>query len=236
MSGEVVFKLYDTFGFPHDLTEIVAARARLRRRPRRLREGARRASSRAASSRARATRRSRDVYPELRAELGDTEFTGYREIARRGAASAPCFARASAMQQAAAGEEVEIVTDRTPFYGESGGQVGDAGTLVGRGGAREIVDVQKPVGRLDRPPGARSRRGDFAGRRRGRAEGRRASARQRIRANHSATHLLHWALKKVLGDHVKQAGSVVAPDYLRFDYTHFQAPAAGGARRGRAAA
>jgi alanyl-tRNA synthetase len=117
-----------------------------------------------------------------------------------------------------------LIFDRTPFYGESGGQVGDSGQVTGSGGktVAEILDTQRPVPTLITHK-AKVKQGllkvgdvlQLA------VDGQR---REAIRANHSATHLLHKALKLVLGDHVKQAGSVVAPDYLRFDYSHFAAP------------
>ena len=119
---------------------------------------------------------------------------------------------------------VEIVTDRTPFYGESGGQVGDTGRIIGRGGkaALEVRDTQKPVAGLIVHRGEVDE-GDARGRAtRSQLVGRRAAPRRRSARNHSATHLLHWALQEVLGEHVKQKGSLVGPDRLRFDFSHFQ--------------
>jgi alanyl-tRNA synthetase len=118
------------------------------------------------------------------------------------------------------GDRVEVITAETPFYGESGGQVGDAGAIAAPQGRVRVVDAQRPV------PGLVVHRGEVT-------EGEIAlgetvelqvdeERRDRIRANHSATHLLHLALRERLGEHVKQAGSVVAPDHLRFDFSHFQ--------------
>jgi alanyl-tRNA synthetase len=221
LPGEVVFRLYDTFGFPKDLTEIVAAERGFgvdhEGYERALAEQQSRSEFKGSGDKAIA-----EVYPRLRTELGDTEFTGYGETGSQGKIRA-LLRNGQRVEKALAGEEVEIVTDRTPFYGESGGQVGDAGALTGPKGRAEIVDVQKPVGSLivhhAKVTAGELHAGDTVDLA---VDGER---RQRIRGNHSATHLLHWALKKVVGDHVKQAGSVVHPDYLRFDYSHFQAPA-----------
>ena len=116
---------------------------------------------------------------------------------------------------------VEVIADQTPFYGESGGQIGDTGTHRRRAASTvEVVDTLKTPGGADRPPRARGR-----GHGRGWATRARSPStttrRDAIRANHSATHLLHLALKEVLGDHVAQKGSLVAPDRLRFDFAHF---------------
>jgi alanyl-tRNA synthetase len=221
LSGEVVFKLHDTFGFPKDLTEIVAAERGFAidhdGYEKALAEQQGRSEFKGSGDSAIA-----DVYPKLRAELGDSEFLGYRETESQGKIRALLRA-GKRVEKASAGEEVEIVTDRTPFYGESGGQVGDAGSLEAPNARAEIIDVQKPVGSLivhhAKVVSGELHPGDVVSLKVDN------DRRQRIRGNHSATHLLHWALKKVIGDHVKQAGSVVHPDYLRFDYSHFQAPA-----------
>ncbi|MHB8416632.1 MAG: alanine--tRNA ligase [Myxococcales bacterium] len=220
LPGEVVFKLYDTFGFPKDLTEIVARERGF-------------AVDEAGYEKALAAQQARsefkgsgekavaDVYSSLRAELGDSEFLGYRETESQGRIRA-ILKGGQRVGEAKAGEKVELIFDRTPFYGESGGQVGDVGAIEGPSGKADVSDAQKPVGGLivhaaQLLAGA-LREGDAVTLRVD------AERRRRIRANHSATHLLHWALKTVLGEHVKQAGSVVHPDYLRFDYAHFQAP------------
>ncbi|HSP81827.1 MAG TPA: DHHA1 domain-containing protein, partial [Myxococcaceae bacterium] len=123
--------------------------------------------------------------------------------------------------EAHAGDEVELVLDRTPFYGESGGQVGDTGRMVAHGGkaVAEVQDALRPIQGLIvhkvKVTQGTFKPGDMV---QASVDGERRAA---IRANHSATHLLHKALKLVLGEHVKQAGSVVAPDYLRFDFSHF---------------
>ncbi len=220
LAGEVVFKLYDTFGFPKDLTEIVAAErgfdvdqagyeAALARQQAR---GEFKGSGEKAVS---------EIWTALRAELGDSRFTGYEGTSGQGKLLA-IVRGCQRAERARAGETVELVFDETPFYGESGGQVGDTGAVAGPHGRAEVTDSQKPAGGLVVHE-AKIAEGELA-------VGERceltvdAERRGRIRANHSATHLLHWALRELLGEHVKQAGSVVHPDYLRFDYSHFQAP------------
>ncbi len=220
LAGDVVFKLYDTFGFPKDLTEIVAAERGFKidgpGYEKALAEQQARSEFKGSGEKAVA-----DVYPALRTELGDSRFTGYRETESRATVTA-ILAKGRRVPDAKAGEDVEVITDLTPFYGESGGQVGDQGAMGWAGGKAEVTDTQKPVGSLlvhhVKVTQGTVRVGDAV------TLHVEAERRRRTRANHSATHLLHWALKQVLGEHVKQAGSVVHPDYLRFDYSHFQPP------------
>jgi len=229
LPGDVVFKLYDTYGFPVDLTRVIAKEQGFLIDEdgfRRLLEEQRQRSTFAGSG----EKAIGDLYLELASRLGDTVFLGYEGEGTEGEGKVLAIIRdGHLVEEAAAGDAVEIVLDRTPFYGESGGQVGDTGILTGsRGGTRatraelevQIRDTQKPVGNLivhrGRVVSGILRVGE-------RVEARvDAARRQAIRLNHSATHLLHRALQEVVGPHVRQAGSVVAPDYLRFDYTHFQ--------------
>ncbi len=225
LSGDLVFFLHDTHGFPWDLTQVIA-----RERgydidqagyEERMRE--QRARSEFAGSGEKAIS---NIYHQLAERLGETEFLGYEGQGHEGEGTlrAIVIDGASEALEAGPGQTVELIFDRTPFYGESGGQVGDTGQATGSGGktVAEILDTQRPVPTLISHK-AKVKRGSLkvgdvfqlA------VDGQR---REAIRANHSATHLLHKALKLVLGDHVKQAGSVVAPDYLRFDYSHFAAP------------
>jgi len=227
LSGDLVFFLHDTHGFPWDLTQVIA-----RERgydidqagyEERMRE--QRARSEFAGSGEKAIS---NIYHQLAERLGETEFLGYEGQGHEGEGTlrAIVIDGASEALEAGPGQTVELIFDRTPFYGESGGQVGDTGQATGSGGktVAEILDTQRPVPTLISHK-AKVKRGSLkvgdvfqlA------VDGQR---REAIRANHSATHLLHKALKLVLGDHVKQAGSVVAPDYLRFDYSHFAAPTA----------
>ncbi len=221
LPGEVVFKLYDTYGFPKDLTEIVAAERGFTvdsaGYEKALAEQQARGEFKGSGEKAIAA-----VYPALRAELGDSEFTGY-ETTEGEATLRAVLARGRRADRAEAGDEAELIFDRTPFYGESGGQVGDMGVVQGPSGKAEVLDTQKPVGTL-LVHRVKVTSGALAAGDRVTLEVD-AERRRRIRANHSATHLLHWALKEVLGEHVKQAGSVVRPDGLRFDYSHFQPPA-----------
>jgi len=225
LSGDLVFFLHDTHGFPWDLTQVIA-----RERgydidqagyEERMRE--QRARSEFAGSGEKAIS---NIYHQLAERLGETEFLGYEGQGHEGEGTlrAIVIDGTSEALEAGPGQTVELIFDRTPFYGESGGQVGDTGQATGSGGKTiaEILDTQRPVPTLISHK-AKVKRGSLkvgdvfqlA------VDGQR---REAIRANHSATHLLHKALKLVLGDHVKQAGSVVAPDYLRFDYSHFAAP------------
>jgi len=220
LPGEVVFKLYDTFGFPKDLTEIVAAEQGYRIDDAGYEEALRRQQARSEFKGSGDTAVGADAFA-LRAELGDSAFTGYQETESQGKIIG-LLAGGQRVLDLGPGQEGDLVADRTPFYGESGGQVGDAGQVRASKGKAEVRDAQKPVGglvlhRVKVLEGS-LKVGDpitlIVD----------ADRRDRIRANDSATHLLHFALKEILGDHVKQAGSVVHPDYLRFDFSHFQGP------------
>ena len=219
LPGHIAFQLYDTYGFPLDLTQ-----------------DALRASSRgvdldgfnAAMERQRAEARkawvgSGDVatariWFDLREHSGATEFLGYEAEAAEGVVLG-LVKNGTKSQQAGEGESVAIVVNQTPFYAESGGQVGDTGKIVAAGGARvRVDDTRKEAGDLVvhygtveagvlEPGEAVSLAVD-------------AARRAEVRANHSATHLLHEALRRTLGPHVTQKGSLVAPDRLRFDFSH----------------
>jgi alanyl-tRNA synthetase len=160
-----------------------------------------------------------DLHKQIAQEVGEVRFLGYDAGTSHSEVMALLVNGARATR-AVKGDRVEVVTQVTPFYGESGGQVGDLGMIGGPGGTVKVTDAQRPV------PGLIAHVGQVV-------EGAIAvgdrveltvdeSRRDLIRANHSATHLLHLALRERLGDHVKQAGSVVAPDHLRFDFAHFQ--------------
>jgi alanyl-tRNA synthetase len=222
LPGETAFKLYDTYGFPYDLTEDAL-------RPQGL--GVDRAGFDAAMALQKAKAReawkgsgqkaSEEVWFDIAESEGATEFTGY--LSETGEGQVVALVRDGArVDLASAGESVAILTNQTPFYGESGGQTGDAGSISGADGfVARVEDTSKPLGRLHvhhaRIEGGTVRVGDMVhlvvdhGR------------RSRIRANHSATHLLHAALRKELGPHVTQKGSLVAEDRLRFDFSHPEA-------------
>ena len=219
LAGEVAFKLHDTYGFPLDLTEDAL-------RPRGL--GVDVAGFDAAMERQRAEARkawagsgeaaTEAVWFAVREEVGATDFLGYETESAEGQITA-LVVDGEAAQAAEAGASVAIVCNQTPFYGESGGQVGDTGVIVSAEGARVAVsDVHKKVGdvhvHVGRIEEGALRVGDDV---RLNVD---AARRDRVRANHSATHLLHAALRRVLGDHVTQKGSLVAPDRLRFDFSH----------------
>jgi alanyl-tRNA synthetase len=219
LSGAVAFKLYDTFGFPYDLTED-ALRAQG--------FGVDRVGFDAAMAEQKAAARaawkgsgdkaSDDVWFDVAEELGGTEFIGY--TSHEGDAQVVALVMdGKRVDQAGAGNEVTILTNQTPFYGESGGQMGDAGKAGNDNGfAADIVDTSKPLGRLHahkaRVTSGTIRVGDAI------HLAVDVERRSQLRANHSATHLLHAALRNHLGGHVTQKGSLVAPDRLRFDFSH----------------
>jgi alanyl-tRNA synthetase len=224
LSGDVVFLLHDTHGFPWDLTQIIARErgfdVDLDRYEELMEAQRQRATFGGSGEKAVA-----DLWPALAARLGETRFLGYEGEGHEGEGTIVALVKdGREVPELRAGDRGELLTDRTPFYGEAGGQVGDTGRIVGHGGKAEaqVLDTKKPVTGLvvHEVQGTEGtlRVGDVV---QLSVDGQRRNA---IRANHSATHLLHRALKIVLGDHVKQAGSVVAPDYLRFDYSHFSPP------------
>ena len=217
--GKAVFQLYDTFGFPDDLTAIIAAERGYTVDDAGFKEELAKAKQRSRFS----GTDQEAVAGELKAvanELGATRFTGYdgRGTSGEGVVKA-ILVEGQRVQQAATGARVGLVFDQTPFYGESGGQSGDAGIVHAPGGQVRIDDTKKPTGDVHVLFGEVLEGGIAVGDavRFGVDDER----RERIRANHSATHLLHHALKHVLGDHVAQKGSLVAPDRLRFDFAHF---------------
>jgi alanyl-tRNA synthetase len=218
LAGDIAFKLYDTYGFPLDLTED-ALRARgisvdtdgFNKAMAHQRAEARRAWAGSGEA-------STDtLWFSIREELGATEFLGYDTEEAEGTilAIVKDVARASS---AKAGETVRILTNQTPFYAESGGQAGDQGTMSAKSAEGKVIDTEKKLGALHVHV-VEIARGSFAV---GDAVELKVDGERRraTRANHSATHLLHGALKRVLGPHVSQKGSLVAPDRLRFDFSH----------------
>jgi len=219
LPGETAFKLYDTYGFPYDLTEDAL-------RPRGLsvdRTGfdaamaAQKAAARAAWKGS-GEKASDEIWYDIAEELGGTEFIGYAST--EGEAQVLALVKdGKRVDSAVAGDTLVVLTNQTPFYGESGGQMGDAGTIDNDKGLKAVVkDTSKPLGRLHAHQTVIEAGGIAVGdtvhlvidsERRG-----------QIRANHSATHLLHAALRNRLGGHVSQKGSLVAPDRLRFDFSH----------------
>lgn len=217
--GDVAFKLYDTFGFPLDLTEdalksrgIAVDTAAFDVAMNRQKEEARKAwkgSGEAATE---------TIWFEIRERTGTTEFLGYDAENAEGEIRA-LVSDGKEIKSLGKGQEGQIVVNQTPFYGESGGQIGDTGTIKGPKGALfRVTDAQKKLGDLIVHSGVVDagtfKPGDAVELS---VDGVR---RRAIRANHSATHLLHEALRQVLGTHVAQKGSLVAPDRLRFDVSH----------------
>jgi len=217
LPGETAFKLYDTFGFPLDLTQDA-----LREKGRGVDTDGFDAAMETQKAKARAawsgTGAAADaaIWFDLLDQHGVTEFLGYETESAEGQLLA-IVSGTDTTQNASAGDTVTLIFNQTPFYGESGGQVGDAGTVKTDTGSGEVTDTKKvnglflhmvkvTDGTISQGQGAElcvdpSRRGA-------------------IRANHSATHLLHEALREALGDHVAQRGSLNAPDRLRFDFSH----------------
>ncbi|RKH45801.1 alanine--tRNA ligase [Corallococcus llansteffanensis] len=220
LSGEVAFLLHGTYGFPWDLTQIIARErgfdVDLERFKQLLEEEGNKGF---AGSGQKAVG---EIYQKVVERTGPTEFLGYEGEGHEGEGSVRAIVQDGVeVPEASAGATVEVVLDRTPFYGESGGQQGDTGRILAHGGKTvvQVKDAQRPVQGLTvhsvEVKEGTLKVGDMV------QTSVDVERRKSIRANHSATHLLHKALKRVLGDHVKQAGSVVAPDFLRFDFSHF---------------
>jgi alanyl-tRNA synthetase len=219
LDGGVAFTLYDTFGFPLDLTQDIL-------RPRGIAVDVDKFDREMEQARARSRASwvgSGEAATEanwfaLREEVGPTEFLGYQTETAEGVILA-ILKGEERIAEAGAGDEVGIVVNQTPFYGESGGQVGDTGVMFSSSGGELVVrDTQKKVGDLILHLGT-VRHGAL---KLGEAVELRVDGerRNRLRANHSVTHLLHQALRNRLGEHVTQKGSLVAPDRLRFDFSH----------------
>src|SRR5262249_46051145 len=218
LSGEVAFTLYDTYGFPLDLTQDAL-------RPRGI--GVELESFNAAMERQREKARASwagsgeaatdAMWFALREKVGATEFLGYDTETAEGVVQT-IVRDGREVESLKAGESGAVVLNQTPFYGESGGQVGDTGVLRGEGVRVRVTDTQKRAGDLF----VHSATVEEGVLRKGAALALEVDHARRslIRANPSATHLLHEALRQVLGDHVAQRGSLVAPDRLRFDFSH----------------
>ncbi|MFB0875180.1 MULTISPECIES: alanine--tRNA ligase [unclassified Sphingobium] len=222
LPGETAFKLYDTYGFPYDLTED-ALRSRGLTVDRAGFDAAmaeQKAAARAAWKGS-GEKASDEIWFDIAEKAGNTEFIGYSSIQGEGEVLAIVKDGVN-FDQATAGETVTIVTNQTPFYGESGGQMGDAGVISSQAGlSAKVEDTSKPLGRLHAHRATIEAGSVKVGDTVHLAVD--VDRRDRIRANHSATHLLHAALRKELGAHVTQKGSLVAPDRLRFDFSHPEA-------------
>ena len=219
LPGETAFRLYDTYGFPYDLTEDAlrtqgytvdragfdAAMAEQKRAARAAWKGS-------------GAKASDELWFDLVEEVGATEFTGYANDVGEGVVLA-LVRNGARVERAGEGEQVDVIVNQTPFYGESGGQVGDAGKLsADHGLAADVTDTSKQLGKLwvhhATVRAGELKVGDTV------KLAIDVARRAAIRANHSATHLLHEALRQRLGTHVAQKGSLVAPERLRFDVSH----------------
>ncbi len=218
--GEVVFKLYDTFGFPVDLTADIVRKdgltldmegfeAAMEAQREKARESWKGSGEQAVA----------DSYKKISVRGVTTEFIGYHGITEAAAVVTAILKKDAEVEELAAGENGEIFVDETPFYGEKGGQVGDTGVIAGEGYRFEVWDTQCPTDTLITHIGkmkeGKIRVGDTVQLRVD------ETARRATEAHHSGTHVLNAALKRVLGDHIKQAGSSVTPERFRFDFTHF---------------
>jgi len=219
LDGEIAFRLYDTYGFPYDLTEdALRARGIGVDKPGFDAAMARQKAAARAAWKGSGDAASGEVWFDIAEREGATEFTGYAATSGEGRVVAIVKSGAE-VASAAAGDEVVVLTNQTPFYGESGGQTGDAGAMASLSGLKALVtDTSKPLGRLHahavRIEAGEVTVGDSVELKVD------AERRDRIRANHSATHLVHAALRNRLGGHVTQKGSMVAEDRLRFDFSH----------------
>ena len=223
VDGGFLFKLYDTYGFPRDLAEEIfqdkgwqitgetsaAWEAEMSAQRERARAGATFGLTTGADALA--------IYQRLSAELPKIEFVGYRTLTAPGTVLA-MVREGQRVPEAVEGDEVEIILDRTPAYAESGGQEGDTGTIAGTAGRGDIVDTyyrgSKLIVHRVKVVAGRLRENEDV------AVTVTSPRREGLRRHHTGTHLLHAALRKVLGTHVAQAGSLVAPDHLRFDFSH----------------
>jgi alanyl-tRNA synthetase len=212
LSGDVAFRLYDTFGFPLDLTEDILSGENItvdQAGFQKLME----------EQRTRGREARETVSMESKIQLDQPVcFTGYDNLEGESSVLA-IYGNAGGKAEAVEGEEIDLLTAETPFYGESGGQVGDRGTIkTARGDVFEVTDTQHPTPQLTAHRGrVRKGRVQVGDKVMLKVDGRH---RQKTKLNHSATHILHAVLRRELGQHVRQAGSLVTPDRLRFDFNH----------------
>ncbi|HBQ6582313.1 alanine--tRNA ligase [Klebsiella variicola] len=214
LDGETAFRLYDTYGFPVDLTADVC-----RERNIKVDEAGFEAAMEEQRRRARESSGFGADYNAMIRVDGVSEFKGYDHLELNGKVTA-LFIDGKAVDSVSAGQQAVVILDQTPFYAESGGQVGDKGELKGAGFSFAVSDTQKygqAIGHIGKVASGSLKVGDAV-----QADVDEAR-RQRIRLNHSATHLMHAALRQVLGTHVAQKGSLVNDKALRFDFSHFEA-------------
>lgn len=212
LAGQVAFRLHDTHGFPIDLTREIAAErgVAIDQEGFAAEMSAQRSRARAAGAVGGADLERGDRYREVLEQFGTTDFRGYGGCATTG--------HILMILEGSAEGQVEVFLDRTSFYAEGGGQVGDTGVITTDTGRARVIDTTSALPGLTRH--VAQVEGELRPGQEARAEAD-SDRRAAIRRNHTATHLLHWALREVLGQHVKQQGSLVAPDRLRFDFSHF---------------
>src|SRR5437588_5439650 len=218
ISGEALFKLYDTYGFPLDLAADSAKDQGLTVDEAGFLAALNEQRVRARKSAGFVVAKTKEIYSKLGGIVAPTQFVGYSQLETESFVQA-IVKQDARVKEAVEGDEIEIALDRTPFYAEGGGQVGDQGILTGPDGVIEVKQTTRPAPDLFLHQGVvtrgRIREGDRL----------RAHVDPRLRfgaaRNHTATHLMHAALREVLGPHVKQYGSLVAPNRLRFDFAHF---------------
>ena len=219
LAGETAFKLYDTYGFPFDLTEQALIEKGLKvDQPGFDAAMAEQKAKARAAWKGSGAKANDEIWFDLAEQFGATEFTGYSGDEGEGVVLA-IVKEGGRVESAEVGQTVDVLLNQTPFYGESGGQIGDTGMLSNlKGFEGDVEDTSKPLGKLHvlrtKVVGGELSVGDTVHQKVD------AERRNRIRANHSATHLLHAALRRHLGTHVTQKGSLVAPDYFRFDFSH----------------
>jgi len=217
--GAELFKLYDTYGFPLDLAQDIAEDNGLKIDEEGFTKEMELQRARARASWVKTEEAVSEIYKKIIRQFGSTTFLGYETLQTDSIVNA-MIKDGISVEEAKEGEKVEIILDKTPFYGESGGQIGDSGIIRADGLRAEVIDTKKindviihvaavKKGTLHKGMSVYASVDE--------------NRRKSIMRNHTATHLLHAALKALLGDHIKQAGSMVAPDRLRFDFTHFHA-------------
>jgi len=218
ISGKALFKLYDTYGFPLDLAADSARDQGLTLDEAGFQAALQEQRERARKSAGFEATKTKPIYTEVSRLTSPTVFLGYEEFTTQATVLA-IITQERMAKDVVEGDEVEVVLDRTPFYAEGGGQAGDQGVLTGPEGTIEIKQTIKPVPEVFVHQGivtrGRVRQGDLV------QASLNLSLRLAAARNHTGTHLLHAALREVLGPHVKQYGSLVAPSRLRFDFAHF---------------
>ncbi|MBX2814121.1 MAG: alanine--tRNA ligase [Myxococcales bacterium] len=217
---DFVAELYDTYGFPIDLTRLIAEERGVVVDEAGALEAVHRRQSAEGSQTLGLGKGIDDLWFSLRTEVPSSDFTGFSELTSNGTITA-LIDDGKAVESVTGPAEVQIILDRTPMYGESGGQVGDKGVMAWGASRGRVLDVQKPlpelvVHRVQMDTGVKVSKGDTI------SMVVDAQHRSAVRRSHSATHLVHLALKEKLGDHVQQRGSLVDVDRLRFDYSHFE--------------